>query len=191
MNSEILPPHPIPGRILPNHRLAKAIKAQIITARPNIEPIQIQPASLDLRLGQYAWRVAASFLPGEKNTVADMRKTMAMHKIDLTNGAVLERGCVYIIKLSERLSLPPKIEAKANPKSTTGRLDVFARLITDNGASFDLVRAGYSGPLYAEISPVHFPSAFLPVLGYCNYACVLQAQPKKANPEAMFLFPSI
>lgn len=117
---------------------------------------QVQPASLDLRLGAKAYRVRASFLPGAQATVTERLKDFAMHEIDLTRGAALETGCVYVVPLQERLALAPEMSAAANAKSSTGRLDVFTRLITDYGVEFDRVDAGYSGPLYAEISPRTF-----------------------------------
>ncbi len=118
---------------------------------------QIQPASLDLRLGKFAWRVRASFLPGASHTVAQKLERFALHKIDLSVGAVLETGCVYLVPLLETLNLPGAIEASANPKSSTGRLDIFTRVITDHGQGFDRIEAGYCGPLYLEISPSTFP----------------------------------
>jgi dCTP deaminase len=124
-----------------------------------IEPIlddQIQPASLDLRLGAKAYRVRASFLPGAKSTVSDKLREFSMHEMDITNGGVLERGCVYIIPLLETLALKHRMSARGNPKSSTGRLDVFTRLITDYGTEFDQVREGYKGPLFAEVSPRTF-----------------------------------
>jgi dCTP deaminase len=122
-----------------------------------IEPEQLQPASLDLRLGATAYRVRASFLPGEAATVQDKIDAFAMHRFELgAAGAVLEKGCVYIVELMERLALRKRTSAIANPKSSIGRLDVFVRLITDGGGEFDRVRANYQGPLYAEISPRTF-----------------------------------
>jgi dCTP deaminase len=117
---------------------------------------QIQPASLDLRLAAKAIRVRASFLPGRKLTVAEKLKELALHEIDLRDGAVLETGCVYIVPLMEGLKLPVGISAAANPKSSTGRLDIFTRVIADNAQEFDKVPEGYEGPLYAEISPRTF-----------------------------------
>ncbi|MBX9931654.1 MAG: 2'-deoxycytidine 5'-triphosphate deaminase [Methylobacterium sp.] len=117
---------------------------------------QIQPASLDLRLGARAYRVRTSFLPGSRPVSACI-EAFALHEIDLTKGAVLETGCVFIAELQESLALPSDISAGANPKSSTGRIDVFTRVITDRGGAFDQVEAGYSGPLYAEISPRTFP----------------------------------
>jgi dCTP deaminase len=121
---------------------------------------QIQPASLDLRLGPVAWRVRASFLPGPNATVAERVASLTLHEIDLTKGALLEpgrSGGVYIVPLMERLALPPDIAAATNPKSSTGRLDVFTRVIADRAREFDTVPAGYAGPLYVEISPRTFP----------------------------------
>lgn len=117
---------------------------------------QVQPASLDLRLGPKAWRIRASFLAGGVRTVAERLDEFAMHEIDLSGGAVLETGCVYLVPLQERLNLPAGVSAAANAKSSTGRLDLFTRLITDRGVEFDTVAAGYEGPLYAEISPRTF-----------------------------------
>lgn len=116
---------------------------------------QIQPASLDLRLGARAFRVRASFLPGA-SPVAERLADFSMHEIDLTPGAVLEKGCVYLVPLEERLALPADVSATANAKSSTGRLDLFTRLIADRSAEFDRIEAGYAGPLYAEISPRSF-----------------------------------
>ena len=118
---------------------------------------QIQPASLDLRLGPLAYRVRASFLPGAGAKVLDKLDRLKLHAFDLTRGAVLETGCVYIVPLMEGLALPDPIAATTNPKSSTGRLDVFTRIITDSGRAFDTVPPGYRGPLYAEISPRTFP----------------------------------
>lgn len=121
------------------------------------EPDQIQPASLDLRLGETAFRVRSSFLPGPGKTVTERIETLKLHEIDLTKGAVLERGCVYIVPLLESLDLPETVSASANPKSSTGRLDIFTRVISDAARSFDIVPAGYKGALYLEISPRTFP----------------------------------
>lgn len=128
----------------------------ILPAYPFIEN-QIQPASLDLRLGDTAFRVRASFLPGPETTVAERIEELKLHEISLADGAVLETGCVYIVPLIESLALPKTISAAANPKSSTGRLDVFTRVIADGTRRFDQVAAGYHGPLYAEISPKTFP----------------------------------
>ncbi len=120
-------------------------------------PDQIQPASLDLRLGAVAYRVRASFLPGPGTTVARRIAELKLHEFSLADGAVLETACVYIVPLIESLALPPDIAAATNPKSSTGRLDVFTRVIADETRGFDRVAPGYRGPLYAEISPKTFP----------------------------------
>jgi len=143
--------------ILPSQELERLVKAtkEIRFLEP-IQDDQYQPASLDLRLGSVAYRVRASFLPGKDATVKNKLEDLAMHEMDITNGAVLERGCVYIIQLLEGLSLRKRTSAMGNPKSSTGRLDIFTRLITDYGTEFDRVRDGYNGPLYAEVSPRTF-----------------------------------
>lgn len=142
--------------ILPSQTIREMIRdGQIASDTPVIDA-QIQPSSIDLRLGAEAYRVRASFLPGRNATVRDRLDTLAMHRIDLREGAVLEKGCVYIVRLQESVSLPSKVSGTANPKSSTGRLDIFTRLITDYGTEFESVPGGYDGPLYAEISPRTF-----------------------------------
>jgi dCTP deaminase len=144
--------------ILPSHVLKRLIRARReITASEDIEDAQVQPASIDLRLGPVAYRVRASFLPGPNATVEDKLKSVFMHEIDLTQGAVLETNCVYIVPLLEHADFSARVSGTANPKSSTGRIDVFVRLITDRGQAFDRVEPGYRGPLYAEISPRTFP----------------------------------
>jgi len=144
--------------ILPSHVLKRLIRARReITAHEDIEEAQVQPASIDLRLGAVAWRVRASFLPGPNATVQDKLPSVFMHEIDLTRGAVLETGCVYIVPLLEVADFSSRVSGTANPKSSTGRIDVFTRLITDRAQAFDTVEAGYRGPLFAEISPRTFP----------------------------------
>jgi len=142
--------------ILPSQNIEELIQEGVIRAGTPITGDQIQPASIDLRLGPVAHRVRASFLPGESSTVGGRVEELRMHDIDLSRPSVLERGCVYIVPLMEELALPSKISAKANPKSTTGRLDVFTRLITDYGTEFERVKAGYKGKLYVEIVPRTF-----------------------------------
>ena len=118
------------------------------------QPTQLQPASLDLRLGHKAYRLRASFLPGEGRAVEQCLPDVRMHEIDLSAGAVLETGCVYLVPLQESLNLPQDLSAAANPKSSTGRLDVFTRVICDGADSFDAVQAGYEGCLlYTSPSP--------------------------------------
>ena len=142
--------------ILPDRMIERLAAAGGILPSTDFVPGQIQPASLDLRLGDIAYRVRASFLPGT-TTVAQRIDELKLHEFSLTDGAVLETGCVYIVPLLESLALPDDIEASANPKSSTGRLDVFTRVIADETRGFDRVEAGYHGPLYAEISPRTFP----------------------------------
>ncbi|MDW6025319.1 2'-deoxycytidine 5'-triphosphate deaminase [Mesorhizobium sp. BAC0120] len=145
-----------PG-ILPDREIAALFDEGALAAPRPLDPDQIQPASLDLRLGDRAWRVRASFLPGPDSTVVEKLDRLKLHEFDLAGGAVLETGCVYIVPLLERLSLPKWASASTNPKSSTGRLDIFTRVMTDYGQEFDKVPAGYSGPLYLEVSPRTFP----------------------------------
>ena len=142
--------------ILPSHVIRELIRSKEIAALRDIEAKQIQPASLDLRLGAKAHRVRASFLPGRQRTVAEKIDEFSLHEIDLTRGAVFETGCVYVVRLEEQLALSGMTAGWANPKSSIGRLDVFTRLITDYAEEFDRAPAGYKGPLYAEISPQTF-----------------------------------
>jgi dCTP deaminase len=143
--------------VLPAHGITNMVREKQIWASGGVLDEQIQPASLDLRLGEEAYRVRASFLPGEKGTVAEKLKQLAYHKVDLKNGAVLETDCVYLVPLMEAVNLPERTTGFANPKSSTGRIDVFTRLITDFGTEFDKVPAGYKGHLYLEVSPRTFP----------------------------------
>ena len=142
---------PGPPGILPSQEISNLIARGNISASPAINPDHIQPASLDLRLGDMAHRVRASFLPGPNSTVEAKIKELRMTRVDLTGAPVFEKDCVYIIPLVEELNLPENISGKANPKSTTGRLDIFTRLITDYGTEFDRVPPGYKGKLYAEV----------------------------------------
>jgi len=143
--------------ILPAHIIRRYVDEGFIRTDVAMDPDQIQPASLDLRLGHQAWRVRSSFLPGPRNTVTDRLESLALHRFSLEDGAVLETGCVYIVPLLEHIHLPAGIAAAANPKSSTGRLDIFTRVIADYGAEFDNLPDAYAGPLYAEISPRTFP----------------------------------
>jgi dCTP deaminase len=143
--------------ILPDRMIAALARQGNIRAARPFEADQIQPASLDLRLGAIAYRVRASFLPGPGTTVAQRIAELKLHEFSLAAGAVLETGCVYIVPLIENLALPADIAAATNPKSSTGRLDVFTRVIADETRGFDRISGGYHGPLYAEISPKTFP----------------------------------
>lgn len=142
--------------VLPAQTIRAMLGAGAIAAdQPPVDG-QVQPASLDLRLGAVAYRVRASFLAGQGRPVADRIAEFEMHRVDLTTGAVLEKGCVYVVPLMEHLALPADVSAVANAKSSTGRLDLLTRTITDGGVEFDRIPAGYHGPLYAEICPRSF-----------------------------------
>ncbi len=142
--------------VLPSQALEQMIANGAIRSRTPIMPEQIQPSSLDLRLGSEAYRIRASFLAAGSATVTSKLEQYRLHTLDLTRPAVLEKGCVYIVPLQEELLLPPDISGKANPKSSTGRLDIFTRLITDEGRQFEIVPAGYRGRLFAEVVPRTF-----------------------------------
>ncbi|MDQ2093095.1 2'-deoxycytidine 5'-triphosphate deaminase [Rhodalgimonas zhirmunskyi] len=142
--------------VLASQQIEAMIGTGAIAGAPAIIPEQVQPASLDLRLGTVAYRVRASFLAGHGRSVKERLQEFEMHRIDLSDGAVLEKGCVYVVPLMERLSLPDGIQAVANAKSSTGRLDLLTRAITDGGEEFDRIAPGYDGPLYAEICPRSF-----------------------------------
>jgi dCTP deaminase len=144
--------------VLTNEHLAQAVADGVIDAgRFTIPSEHIQPASLDLRLDETAYRIRCSFLPG-RQSVEQKVKGYVIDELDLHgDGAVLETGRPYLIPLKERLTLPPQIRAKANPKSSTGRLDVFTRVITDESFRFDEIAPGYQGRLYLEVVPLSFP----------------------------------
>lgn len=143
--------------ILPAQAIRGLVESGAILPADPLAPSQIQPASLDLRLGDIAYRVRASFLPGPGATIGQRLRDLQLHVFDLSDGAVLETGCVYVVPLLESLALPDHIAAAANPKSSTGRLDVFTRVIADSVDAFDTIPAGYKGRLYAEICPQTFP----------------------------------
>lgn len=142
--------------VLSDSQIKHMISEGVIGASSPIVKDQIQPASLDLRLGNKAYRVRASFLPGLQNSVEQRLDELTMHEIALTGGAVLEKGCVYVVPLMENLNLPDGLTGAASAKSSTGRLDLMTRVITDQGVEFDRIPDGYSGPLYAEICPQSF-----------------------------------
>jgi len=169
--------------ILPVQDIRQMIAAGEISATTEMTSAQMQPASIDLRLGNRAWRVQSSFLPGSGTRVEHKLDRLAMHQIDLAGGAVLERGCVYIVELQESLRLPADISAMANPKSSTGRLDIFTRLITDGASEFESVAVGYDGPLYAEISPRTFSVLVRP--GSCLSQLRLRRGPSEMSDDAM------
>ncbi|HSE57497.1 MAG TPA: 2'-deoxycytidine 5'-triphosphate deaminase [Nitrospiraceae bacterium] len=148
--------------ILPYQQIRQLMAKGAITAALPIEDRQVQPASLDLRLGAKAYRLLASFLPEQTEITSRLnmldfyQSDLVMYEMDLTEGAILEKGHVYLVPLLERLNLPPTLRARANPKSTTGRLDIFTRVVTDLNTGYDEIRAGYRGPLYLEVVPRSF-----------------------------------
>ena len=142
--------------VLPSQKIRALIADGAIRADIPVTPAQIQPSSLDLRLGTVAYRVRASFLTGGGRTVDERLDEFEMHRIDISKGAVLEKGCVYVVPLMETLKLPEGVQAVTNAKSSTGRLDLLTRTITDGGVEFDRIAPGYDGPLYAEICPRSF-----------------------------------
>jgi dCTP deaminase len=164
--------------VLPNQTIRQLIADNRIAATRPVQKEQVQPASLDLRLGGAAFRVRASFLAGRNARVSDRLTEFEMHQVDLRDGAVLEKGCVYVVPLMESLALPETVHAVANAKSSTGRLDLLTRTITDGGTEFDRVGAGYHGPLYAEICPRSFsvlvrPGMRLNQIRFCDGHAVL------------------
>ncbi|RAN38005.1 2'-deoxycytidine 5'-triphosphate deaminase [Hyphomonas sp. GM-8P] len=168
--------------VLPDREIEALVASGAIRTDTPLDEGQVQPASLDLRLAEDAYRLRASFLPGKERTVAEMLQEpgIHLHRIDLTQeGAVLETGCVYLVPLQEHLRLPAGIAARANPKSSTGRIDVFTRLVTNRSRAFDEVPTGYSGPLYLEVSPRTFPIMVRPG------DRLAQVRFKKKKPEAL------
>ena len=143
--------------ILPRQKIEQLIAQGGVYFDKPLTNTQVQPASLDLRLGHKAYRLRASFLPGKSHSVKDaLQDHLVMHEIDLSGGAVLETGCVYLVPLQEHMRLPSHLSARTNPKSSTGRLDVFTRVICDGAEQFETLAAGYEGPLYVEIAPRTF-----------------------------------
>ncbi|WP_269716543.1 2'-deoxycytidine 5'-triphosphate deaminase [Caulobacter sp. NIBR2454] len=169
--------------ILPCQSIEDLIDREAITSLTAFDADQVQPASLDLRLGVRAWRVRASFLPRAR-TVMERLDDVKMHELDLAAGAVLERGCVYIAEVQERLRLPDGVSARGNPKSSTGRVDVFVRLLTDHGPAFDDVAAGYDGPLYIEIAPQTF-SVLVRTGTRLNQLRLKQGEPPKLETRSV------
>src|SRR2546422_8519437 len=147
--------------VLPDHELRAAAEAGWITAAAPLTDEKFQPASLDLRLGPVAYQLRASFLPYRESVRERLEGTanndLVIDRVPLEGGATLQRGSVYLVPLLESLALPPDVRGRSNPKSTTGRLDVFTRVITDATPRFDEIRAGYRGALFLEVSPQSFP----------------------------------
>jgi dCTP deaminase len=151
------PAPPAPGRVFASQQLREAIDREWISSGEfRIPRSAIQPASLDLHLGEFAWALRCSFLPDVESTVESKVTDVAFERVDLRDGATLERDRPYLIPLREELALPESVRARANPKSSTGRLDVFTRVITDRNHRFDEIRAGYRGKLYLEVVPRSF-----------------------------------
>ncbi|MDG2474655.1 MAG: 2'-deoxycytidine 5'-triphosphate deaminase [Paracoccaceae bacterium] len=142
--------------VLPYQMINEMIGQSKVWAKNLINTDQVQPSSLDLRLSKKAWRLQASFLPGRKCKITDKLPELAMHEVNLSNGSIFEKNCVYLVLLQESVSLPDDVTAIANAKSSIGRLDLLTRLITDYGTEFDRIPRQYSGPLYAEVSPRSF-----------------------------------
>ncbi|MHA1538187.1 MAG: 2'-deoxycytidine 5'-triphosphate deaminase [Alphaproteobacteria bacterium] len=176
--------------ILPAQQIRALIRKSAIAAAVDIDEALIQPASLDLRLGPIAYRMRASFLPGGEATVEDKIAQFAAHDFSLTDGAVLEKGCVYVVKLLEHVRLTKDISGTANPKSSVGRLDIFTRLITDYASEFDQVRAGYEGPLYAEISPLTF-SVIVRQGSRLSQLRLVRGKPRMAESETRRLLDAL
>src|SRR6266581_1243540 len=149
-------PEPLSTGILPSQTLASFVNSGKIISPEPISADQIQPASIDLRLGKVAYQVRASFLPGNC-TVDSKIRDLLIRKVDLTEPAVFTANSVFVVPLIESLALPKDVSGKANPKSTIGRLDIFTRLITDLGREFEWVPKGYTGALYLEIVSRTFP----------------------------------
>jgi dCTP deaminase len=142
---------------LPCQYIELAARQGIVHSSVVLSPAQFQPVSLDLRLGQKGYRIQCSFLP-ENNTVEERLKELTLYEVDLRgDGGILEKGAIYLIPLQEELNLPPEIFGKTNPKSSTGRVDMFTRVIVDNGHRFDEIPNGYKGKMYLEIIPRSFP----------------------------------
>jgi dCTP deaminase len=147
----------VPAGVLPAQRLREAVASEWMAAGPwRIPTESVQPASVDLRLGEHAWALRCSFLPDSDSTVEEKIEDIAFERIDLRDGATLERDRPYLVPLIEELRLPEAIRAKANPKSSTGRLDVFTRVLTDRNHRFDEIAGGYHGTLYLEVVPRTF-----------------------------------
>jgi dCTP deaminase len=155
MNTGILPAQSI-HTLIDKRIIRQSTIDDLFPDSPDRPPL-VQPASLDLQLGTTAYRMRASYLPGAGGLIDQTLNDLCLHSIDITEGAVLETGCVYLLPLVESLDLPEGLSAAANPKSSTGRLDVFTRVICDGATRFDAVPEGYSGPLYVEVAPRTFP----------------------------------
>src|SRR6202011_877040 len=177
--------------VLPYQSLREAtVNEWIVAGDWRIPRESIQPASIDLRLGEYAWALRCSFLPDNSSTVQDKVKDLAFERIDLRDGATLERDRPYLIPLIEQLRLPEELRAKANPKSSTGRLDVFTRVLTDRSRRFDEISAGYQGKLYLEVVPRTF--AIRVKTGFAlNQVRMITGEGRLSDRELVELHPKI
>lgn len=153
--------------ILVYQQIRALIESGALSSTPAIAPTQLQPSSLDLRLSTRGYRVRSGFLP-ENVRVADRLEEMTLYTFDLADGAVLEKGHCYIVPLLERIERPLPYLVRANPKSSTGRLDLFTRLLADRCGRFETVPPGYTGPLYLEIVPRSFPVKIRTGLSLCQ-----------------------
>ena len=192
MTAASAPPGAAPGAagVLPAQRLREAVAAEWIRADPYTIPrAAIQPASVDLRLGEHAWTLRCSFLPDTDSTVEEKVGDIAFEKIDLRDGATLERDRPYLVPLLEELALPEHVRAKANPKSSTGRLDVFTRVLTDRSHRFDEIAPGYRGRLYLEVVPRTFAIRVKTGLSL-NQVRLMEGDARLADPELIELHRS-
>ncbi len=167
--------------ILVYQHIRALVEEGAITSNPGISPAQIQPASLDLRLATRGYRVRSGFLPENASVPERLEETM-LYTFDLTDGAVLEKGHCYIIPLLEQIAQPLKQVIHANPKSSTGRLDLFTRILANNTGRFEMAPAGYTGPLFLEVVPRSFPIKVRTGLSLCQIRFV-EGQPKLSDAE--------
>ena len=140
---------------LNREKILDLIKKKQIYSNKSLFNNQIQPASLDLTLSEKCYRIKASFIPN-KIKISKVIKELSLTYLDLNQNILLEKNCIYLCELNEKLNLPNDIMGKSNPKSTTGRLDIFTRVITENGKEYDYINYNYKGKLYLEIIPQSF-----------------------------------
>jgi dCTP deaminase len=181
--------------VLPYQQLENAIRDRWITASVEIHGAQIQPASLDLRLGRLAYQLRSSFLPFRSSVSRRLQQAdfgfretdLVIDRLALDDGATLQRGNIYLVELLETLALPPDVRGRCNPKSTTGRLDIFTRLIADDSSRFDEIEPGYRGPLFLEIAPQSFPVRVRTGLSL-NQLRLLSGRPQLSEPALRALY---
>ncbi|MBD3323382.1 2'-deoxycytidine 5'-triphosphate deaminase [candidate division KSB3 bacterium] len=170
--------------IVTYQRLKELVRQGGVVSNLPIEDSQYQPASLDVRLGRIAYRIRSSFVPGNR-AVEDVLQDLRMYTLDLETNGILEKNQVYLVPLMESLDLPAHIRVRSNPKSTTGRLDMLTRVISDANYRFDEIQAGYSGNLYLEIVPNSFtvrvkPGISLNQLRFIQGNCLIADQELRA-----------